>query len=125
MIFLVLLAATVAQALYFQRVFRREGPKRGWVFDADYKDVYDTAVALPNRPIYLIDGSSPAYLHAYWYAAVEGRDREQFVHLEDEPAPYGAIVISSGQTCVNCEVIKKSGEYMIYRARWPRIVGGL
>jgi len=124
-IFLVLLAATVAQALYFQRVFRREGPKRGWVFDADYKDVYDTAVALPNRPIYLIDGSSPAYVHAYWYAAVEGRDRKQFVHLEDEPAPYGAIVISSGQTCVNCEVIKKSGEYMIYRARWPRIVGGL
>jgi len=118
---LVLLAATAAQALYFQRIFRREGPKREWVFDADYKAVYDAAVALPNRPIYLIDGSSPAYVHAYWYATVEGRDRAQFVHLEDESAPYGAIVISSAQNCDDCEVIKKSGEYIVYRARWPTV----
>jgi len=118
---LVLLAATAAQALYFQRIFRREGPKREWVFDADYKAVYDAAIALPNRPIYLIDGSSPAYVHAYWYATVEGRDRAQFVHLEDESAPYGAIVISSAQNCDDCEVIKKSGEYIVYRARWPTV----
>jgi len=120
-IFLVLLAATVVQAFYFQRMFRREGPKRGWVFDADYKDVYDTAVALPNRPIYLIDRSSPAYVHAYWYATAEGRDRAQFVHLEDESAPYGAIAISSAQNCDDCEVIKKSGEYIVYRALWPTV----
>ena len=118
---LVLLAATLAQAVYFQRIFRREGPKRGWVFDADYKAVYGAAVALPNRPIYLIDGSSPAYVHAYWYAAVEGRDRAQFVHLEDEPAPYGAIAISSAQNCDDCEVIKKSGEYIVYRVLWPTV----
>ena len=120
-ILLVLLAAAAGQAFYFQNVFRREGPKRGWVFDADYKDVYDAAVALPNRPIYLIDGSSPAYVHAYWYASVEGRDRAQFVHLEDEPAPYGAIAISSEQNCHDCEVIKKSGEYIVYRALWPTV----
>jgi len=120
-ILLVLLGATVAQAFYFQRIFRREGPKRESVFDADYKNVYDAAVALPNRPIYLIDGSSPAYVHAYWYASVEGRDRAQFVHLEDEPAPYGAIAISSEQNCHDCEVIKKSGEYIVYRALWPTV----
>ncbi len=120
-ILLVVLAATVAQAFYFQRIFRREGPKRGWVFDADYKAVYDAAVALPNRPIYLIDRSSPGYVHAYWYAAAEGRDRAQFVHLEDESAPYGAIAIGSAQNCDDCEVIKKSGEYIVYRALWPTV----
>ena len=120
-ILLALLAATVAQTFYFQRIFRREGPKRGGVFDADYKAVYDAAVALPNRPIYLIDGSSPAYVHAYWYATAEGRDRLQFVHLEDESAPYGAIAISSAQHCDDCEVIKKSGEYIVYRALWPTV----
>jgi hypothetical protein len=120
-ILLVLLAATVAQAFYFQRIFRRDGPKRGWVFDADYKAVYDAAVALPNRPIYLIDGSSPAYVHAYWYATAEGRDRAQFVYLEDESPPYGAIAISSAQNCTDCEVIKRSGQYIVYRALWPTV----
>src|SRR2546429_4133994 len=89
------------------------------------RDVAVTGVqtcALPiYRPIYLIDGSSPAYVHAYWYAAVEGRDRAQFVHLEDESAPYGAIAISSAQKCGDCEVIKKSGEYIVYRALWPTV----
>ena len=120
-ILFVLLAATVAQAFYFQRIFRREGPKRGWVFDADYKAVYDAAVALPNRPIYLIDGSSPAYIHAYWYATAEGRDRAQFVHLENGSAPYGAIAISSDENCDDCEAIKRSGEYIVYRALWPTV----
>ena len=35
----VLLAAIGLQAIYFQSVYRREGPERGWVFDAAYKDV--------------------------------------------------------------------------------------
>ncbi|HJZ80089.1 MAG TPA: glycosyltransferase family 39 protein, partial [Pyrinomonadaceae bacterium] len=33
-----LLAGSAAQAIYFHRVYRVEGPKRGWVFDAAYKD---------------------------------------------------------------------------------------
>jgi hypothetical protein len=120
-ILLGLLLVAVTQVIYFQYIFRRDGPNRGWVFDADYKSIYDAAVALPNRPIYLIDGSSPAYVHAYWYATLEGRDQSQFVHLQDESIPYGAISISSEQHCVDCDVIKKSGEYMLYRARWPQV----
>jgi len=114
----ILLAGSAAQVIYFQTVFRREGPKRGWVFDAAYKDVYDAATALSIRPIYLIDGNEPAYVHAFWYATVEGRGRNQFVHLDEGvPAPAGAIVISSEERCLNCMVIKKSGDYMLYRAQ--------
>ncbi|MDX6501405.1 MAG: hypothetical protein QOG23_4665 [Blastocatellia bacterium] len=113
----ILLAAIGLQAIYFQSVYRREGPERGWVFDAAYKDVYDAAVALPDRPIYLRDGTEPAYEHAFWYAAVEGRNHSEFIHLEEgRPAPAGSLVIGSEPTCVNCQVIMKSGDYLLYRS---------
>jgi 4-amino-4-deoxy-L-arabinose transferase-like glycosyltransferase len=113
----VLLAGMAAQVIYFQRVYRREGPQRGWVFGAAYKDVYDAAVAQPSRPIYLSDGNEPAYEHALWYATLEGRDRKEFIHLEEgRRAPLGALVIASEEVCWNCQVIKKSGDYILYRS---------
>jgi hypothetical protein len=116
-ILLVLLILIGLQALYFQSVYRREGPERGWVFDAAYKDVFDTAVALPNRPIYLIDGIQPAYEHAFWYATIEGRPHSDFIHLEEgRRPPIGSLVISSEPNCVNCQVLSKSGDYLLYRS---------
>jgi hypothetical protein len=105
------------QAIYFQSVYRREGLERGWVFDSDYKKLYDAAVALPERPIYLSDGTEPAYEHAYWYAAIEGRKASEFVHLDEgSRAPIGSLVIGSEPDCVNCQVIIKSGNYLLYRS---------
>ncbi|MGZ8846900.1 MAG: ArnT family glycosyltransferase [Pyrinomonadaceae bacterium] len=113
----VLLAGVAAQTIYFQHVYRRDGPQRAWAFDADYQDVYDAAVAQPNRPIYLSDGNQPAYVHALWYATVEGRNRDEFIHLEEgRQAPAGAIVIGSGTACLACQVIKRSGDYVLYRS---------
>ena len=112
----VLLAGTVLQVVYFQTVYRREGVTRGWVFDAAYKEVYDAAVAQPNRPIYLEDGIEPAYVHALWYATVDGRNRNDFIHLpEGTRAPANQIVISSQPACINCQLLKKSGDYILYR----------
>jgi hypothetical protein len=112
----VLLSAVALQAFYFQSVYRHDGPDRGPYFDAAYKDVYDAAVALPGRPIYLSDGTEPAYEHAFWYAAVEGRDRSEFVHLhEGSRAPVGSLVIGSQPFCMNCQMIRKSGDYILYR----------
>lgn len=113
----VLLAAMALQVVHFQSVYRREGPERGWVFDADYKVVYDAATAMPNRPIYLLDGTEPAYEHANWYAAVEGRPTTEFIHLDEGMrAPTGALVIGSQPTCSYCQIIKKSGDYLLYRS---------
>ena len=115
-----LLATAAIQLIYFQSVFRREGPERGYVFDEAYKEVYDAAVAQPYRPIYLSDGTSPGYVHALWYATIEGRNRAEFVHLEEgRTPPMGAPVIGSQPNCSNCEVIKRSGEYMLYRSFGP------
>jgi len=113
----VLLAGVALQATYFQRVFRREGPDRGYVFDSAYKDVYDAAMALPDRPIYLSDGTQPAYEHAYWYAVVEGRNQAEFIHLDEgKRAPAGTLVIGSEAACMGCQIIRKSGDYILYRS---------
>jgi hypothetical protein len=115
----ILLAATVVQAIDFQVIFRREGPKREYSFDAPYKPLYDAALAQPHRPVYLENGMwGPAYMDAYWYATVEHRPLSEFVCLPDgtKPPP-GAIVLSSNSDCQNCEVIRKSGVYLLYRAK--------
>jgi hypothetical protein len=115
----VLLAATVAQAVDFQIIFWREGPKREFIFDAPYKAAYDAAVARPERPIYLENGQwGPAYMDAYWYATAEGRPLSEFVRLADKAKPPpGAIVLSSNSDCQNCEVINKYMQYELYKAK--------
>jgi len=115
----ILLAATIAQAIDFQTTFWRQGPKREFAFDVPYKPAYDAAVARSERPIYLENGMwGPAYMDAYWYATVENRPISEFVRLpETEKPPSGAIVLSSNSDCHNCEVIQKSGAYLLYKAR--------
>jgi 4-amino-4-deoxy-L-arabinose transferase-like glycosyltransferase len=115
----ILLAVTVVQAIDFQVTYRREGPTRLYDFDAPYKPLYDAAVAQPQRPIYLEKGQwGPAYMHAYWYATVEGRPVSEFVRLPDgTKPPSGAIVLSSNSDCQNCQYIQKSYVYLLYRAK--------
>jgi hypothetical protein len=114
-----LLAATVAQAVDFQLTFGRKGRDRINEFDVAYKAAYDAAVGQSQRPIYLEDGHwGPAYMDAYWYATVEGRPTCEFVRLsEGSKPPSGAIVLSSNSECRDCQPIKKSGCYLLYKAR--------
>jgi len=114
-----LLTATVAQAVEFQLTFGREGRERVNEFDVPYKAAYDAAVAQTKRPIYLENGQwGPAYMDAYWYATVEGRPISEFVRLsEGARPPSGAIVLSSNSECQNCQPIKKSGCYLLYKVR--------
>ena len=115
----ILLAATLAQAADFQITFWRKGRDREFAFDVLYKPLYDAAVARPQRPIYLENGMfGPAYMDAYWYATVEGRPISEFVRLPDgAKPPLGGIVLSSNSDCQNCEIIKKSGVYLLYKAK--------
>lgn len=112
-----LLTVTLAEASFFHWKFQQQGGKRGYIFDAAYKELYDNAVAQPNRPIYLVDNYwGPAYMHSFWYATLEQRNINEFVHQ-----PYGvtppanAIVISTERNCTNCEIIKRSGDYLLYK----------
>jgi 4-amino-4-deoxy-L-arabinose transferase-like glycosyltransferase len=113
----VFLVATVTQAAYFQVIFWREGPIREYAFDVGYKNAYDAATRMSSRPIYLVDGQGgPAYIHALWYALLEGRDASEFIHLDyGVRPPPGALVISSEPKCTNCAVLFESGQYSVYR----------
>lgn len=114
-----LLLCTLGQAVYYQRVVRTEGPKRNFDFDNSYKPAYDQAVGQDQRPIYLEDGFwGPRYITAFWYATVEGRPISEFEHLiPGRKAPSGSIVISSEQNCKDCEILGRSGEYLLYRVK--------
>ncbi len=103
----------------FRGHLSRQGPKRRYEFDVLYKPLYDAAVVQPQRPIYLENGMwGSAYMNAYWYATVESRPLSEFVRLaETEKPPSGAIVLSSNSDCHNCEIIQKSGAYLLYKAR--------
>lgn len=113
----ILLVLGIVQFFHFQTVFRRDGPKREFDFDVPYKAAYDAAVAQPTRPVYLEDGKwGPAYIHALWYATIEGRATTEFVHLTSgAKAPSGGVVISSEENCTNCQILKRSGVYLLYR----------
>jgi hypothetical protein len=117
-ILVILLVLTAGQAMNFQRQFREARLTRGYVFDTAYKEVYDAAMAHPTRPIYLIDGYwGPAYIHAFWYATLQGKSTSEFIHLDNRKRPPpGSLVISSEDKCTSCQVIFARQIYMLYRA---------
>jgi len=119
LILVFLLVLTGFEAARFQRLYRQYGPQRGVFFDAPYKEAYDAGVGQPQRPIYLRDGFyGPSYIDGLWYAAIDGRARSEFVHLETgAKPPSGAIVLSSEQNCERCEMLKRSGIYILYRQK--------
>ena len=76
----------------------------------------NTALAQPERPIYLFDKTPAAYVYAYWYATLKGVSISNFQRLSrDEAPPPGAIVISHELPCTNCEVIVGRGQFQVYR----------
>ena len=112
----ILLLTALGEAAYFHRQYQLLGDRRGYIFDAAYKQAYDQAVAQPKRPIYLVDNYwGPAYMHSFWYATLEGRSTDEFVHQEyGVRPPPGSIVISTEQTCADCEMINHNGDYLLY-----------
>ena len=118
-ILVLVLGLTIFEAKRFQGIYRRYGPDRGAFFDAPYKEAFDAAIAQPQRPIYLRDGFyGPSYIDGLWYSVVEGRQRSEFVHvLSGDKPPTGAIVLSSELNCDQCEMIKRSGVFLLYRQK--------
>lgn len=113
-----LLGLAVFETYSFQKIYRRDGPKREGEFDVPFKEAYDVAVKQPVRPIYLEDGRwGPAYIHALWYATVEKRPTSEFVVLAPgKKPPSGAVVISTSDVCENCETIRRAYIYHVYKA---------
>src|SRR5581483_521913 len=103
---LALLLLIGVQGLVFQWLFHEESPKRN--LDMSYSKVFEAALQMPNRPIYLIAGPRNfGYVQAYWYGLLRGLDAAQFVRLSPgQAAPPGSLVISEAHSlnCPQCRV---------------------
>ena len=113
-----LVALTLAQGAYFRRRFElyAASPWRLHMYDADYTTkLLPAALAASPREIHLADSTSvPGYVQALWHGAAAGLPPETFVRLRhDEPAPAGAVVITTEDVRPRCRVLAESEPYAV------------
>lgn len=116
-LFVAVAACALAQGLLFQKQFREAAPRRWHNFDAFYPEVFDAALARPERPVHLRDeNGAPGYVHAYWYGTLRGLDPSDFVRLpKDERPPPGSLVISTELPCHgDCELLIHRAGFRAY-----------
>lgn len=109
----------LAQGAAFQWRFHANAhsQKRLDLFDNGYPDkIFSVAVASSNKPIYLADVPGiPGYIQAYWYATLRRVPISEFDRLAPaDLAPVGALVISTEERCLRCEIIATSDFYKLY-----------
>ena len=114
---IVLVLITLLQGALFQWRFHNALPRVD-AFDSYYPELLSTALAQPERPIYLYDKTPAAYVYAYWYATLGGVSVSNFRRLSrEETPPPGAIVIGHELPCTDCEVIISRGQFQVYRRK--------
>ncbi|MFT3744909.1 MAG: hypothetical protein QM785_11540 [Pyrinomonadaceae bacterium] len=113
----IVMVLTVFQSFVFHSRFAEAGESRSYVFDGAYPKVLNEALSRSDRPIYLEDGFwGPAYIHAYWYGTIWGVPPSNFIHLAERQLPaIDSVVITSNTTCNSCEILFRSGNYLLYR----------
>ena len=113
----VLVLITLLQGAVFQWRFHNALPRVD-AFDSYYQELLSTALAQPERPVYLFDKTPAAYVYAYWYATLGGVSVSNFQRLSrDQTPPPGAIVIGHELPCTDCEVIISRGQFQVYRQK--------
>lgn len=112
-----LLLITLAQGAVFHWRFHNALP-RDDAFDGYYPGLLQTALAQPERPIYLVDKTPAAYVYAYWYATLWGVGLQDFKLVPpDQNPPAGAVVIGHELPCTDCEILKQQGQFQVYRQK--------
>ncbi|MCA1618545.1 MAG: hypothetical protein LC795_04370 [Acidobacteria bacterium] len=119
-----LVALTLAQGAVFRRRFELYAatPWRQHMYDADYPSkLLPAALAASPREVHLADSTSvPGYVQALWYGAAWGLRPETFVRLRpDEPAPAGAVVITTEDVRPRCRVLAASEPYTVCSTEGP------
>ncbi len=120
----VLIVLTLAQGAVFRFQFERYAgsPWRRHMYDADYPSkLLPAALAASPREVHLADSTSvPGYVQALWYGAAWGLPPETFVRLRmNEPAPAGAVVITTEDLRQRCRVLAESEPYAVCATEGP------
>jgi hypothetical protein len=119
---IVAVSSIATQGLFFQWRYHASvtSPRRLHTFDADYPaKILPAALSRAgSEPVYLADNSArPAYVQALWYATLQGIPLNKFISLGfDKPAPEGAVVITTEESCPRCQVLAESEPYKTYVA---------
>jgi 4-amino-4-deoxy-L-arabinose transferase-like glycosyltransferase len=119
-----LLVLTAVEAGWFQWKYARtaETARRVHLFDAEYwPKILRPALASEAHPIYLADALwIPGYIQAYWHATLRGIDLSRLRRLPpDQPAPLGALMISTEENCPGCEILAAVKPYTLAVAKAP------
>ncbi|HEX8501403.1 MAG TPA: hypothetical protein VF659_12545 [Pyrinomonadaceae bacterium] len=119
-----LVALTLLQGALFRRQFElyARAPWRLHMYDADYPSkLLPAALAASPREVHLADSTSvPGYVQALWYGAAWGLAPGTFVRLgPDEPAPAGAVVITTEDVRPRCRVLAESEPYAVCATEGP------
>ena len=110
----VLVLGFSAEAVRWQVVFHRDGPKRADVFEAGFEPAFAGAVR-HGGTIYARRSDHGAYIGSLLFGLLDGRPRSSIVILEDgQNTPRGAIVMGRPGECVGCTVLGSSGEFQSY-----------
>jgi hypothetical protein len=120
----VLIVLTLAQGAVFRWQFEghARSPWRWHMYDADYPSkLLPAALAASPREVHLADSTSvPGYVQALWYGAAWGLPPGTFVRLRvDEPAPAGAVVITTEDVHPRCRVLAESEPYTVCATEGP------
>jgi 4-amino-4-deoxy-L-arabinose transferase-like glycosyltransferase len=119
-----LVALLLAQGAVFRSQFEAYArtPWRLHMFDADYPSkLLPAALAASPREVHLADSTSvPGYVQALWHGAASGLPPEMFVRLRhEEPAPAGAVVITTEDVRPRCRVLAESEPYTVCATEGP------
>ena len=115
----VLLVLTLIQVGYFQYKFQKWQPERKSYFNSGYRPTFNKAMEETLRPVYLQDGRyGPGYILALWYAAVDGVDKSNFVHMREGAAPPpDSLILGSVTECSHCYEIFGSESFLLYQTK--------
>jgi 4-amino-4-deoxy-L-arabinose transferase-like glycosyltransferase len=121
---LVFLMFLQGAAFFWKFESSASSPKRLRQFDNGYpSQILERALNTTQRPVYLADALAiPGYIQAYWYATLRGESPANFVRLApDQPAPDGALVITTEENCPRCRIIATSEFYTLYVTSLPAV----
>lgn len=103
-----------AEAVRWQVIYHRDGPKRADVFEAGFEDAFAGAVR-HGGTIYARRSDHGAYIGSLLFGLLDGRPRSSIVILEDgQNIPRGAVVMGRPGECVGCTVLGSSGKFQSY-----------
>jgi 4-amino-4-deoxy-L-arabinose transferase-like glycosyltransferase len=120
-----LLALFAVEAVYWQVVYRQDGPKRLAQFDAYSPALIKTALR-SNGTLYAFRGDHAQYPQMLLDAAIMGRSRSAVVLDYGERPPPGAHVLGPKGECLQCPTVlsrEESGtEEYVYKPAKPGVM---